>query len=140
MKVNDIKYFDFAYSKHYGEIYLKKAMSLSRVKKSIRDFDLRFSSVVVATLQDRKELDELDEYSRARARAQARRFSFDGDAVEFVAEMGMLADLHCIVKMGNGIVWVKGTNDTSELNIDEKVLNRMLKWFNQKKGKHHDTT
>ena len=126
MNINDIKYFDLQYSKYYGEIFLKKAMSLSQVKKSIRDFDIRFSSVIVATLYNNE-----DEHSRTRA--QARRFSFDGDADEFAAEMGMLADLHCIVKMGNGIIWVKSTKDTRELNIDEKVLNRMLKWFKPKK-------
>lgn len=128
MNINDIKYFDLLYSKHYEDISRKKAMSLSQVKKSIRDFDMRFSSVVVAILCDKEGLDECP-----RTKAHARRFSFDGDADEFAAEMGMLADLHCIVKMGNGIIWIKSTMDTRELNIDEKVLNRMLKWFKPKK-------
>ena len=130
MNDKDIKYFDFLYSKYYGEIALKKAMSLSQVKKSIRDFDMRFLSVVVATLQDKD--GEGDECSRAKAKA--RRFLFDGGADEFAAEMGMLADLHCIVKIGNGIIWVKRAMDTRELNIDEKVLNRMLKWFKPRKA------
>ena len=130
MNDKDIKHFDLLYSKYYWEISLKKAMSLSQMKKSIQDFDARYSSVVVATLCDDGKLDEC---SRARARARARRFYFDGDVDEFAAEMGMLADLHCIVKIGNGIIWVKSTKDAKELNIDEKVLNRMLKWFKPRK-------
>ena len=132
MDDKDVKHFDFLYSRYYGEIARKKAMSLSQVKKSIRDFDMRFLSVVVVTLCG-KEGGEGDEHPRAKAKA--RRFLFDGGADEFAAEMGMLADLHCIVKMGNGIIWVKRAMDTRELNIDEKVLNRMLKWFKPRKVK-----
>lgn len=122
MNYKGIKHFDLLYSKYYKEIYLKKAMSLSQVKKAIRDFDMQSSSVVVATLCGKE--DEC-----LRTKAMARRFFFDVDSDDFVAEMGMLADLHCIVKIGNGIIWIRSTMDTNELNIDDKVLNRMLKWF-----------
>ena len=127
----DIKYFDSLYSKQYWELSLKKAMSLSRVKKSIRDFDMRFSSVAVAILCGKE--DKGDECPRAKA--MVRWFLFDGGADDFAEEMGMLADLHCIVKIGNGIIWVRRAMDTKELNIDDKVLNRMLKWFKTRKVK-----
>lgn len=45
---------------------------------------------------------------------------------EFVETLGGYADIYGIVRMGNGTIWVKEATDTSELNIDHKIMDRFV--------------
>ena len=45
---------------------------------------------------------------------------------DFLAELGNLADLHGIIKLKRGTIWVKQTTDTRQLNIDPRVMDGLM--------------
>ena len=45
---------------------------------------------------------------------------------DFIAELGNLADLHGIIKMKRGVIWVKQTTETKQLNIDPRVMDGLM--------------
>lgn len=45
---------------------------------------------------------------------------------DFLAELGNLADLHGIIKLKRGVIWVKQTTDTKQLNIDPRVMDGLM--------------
>ena len=49
-----------------------------------------------------------------------------GDIDGFMVELANLADLHGIVKLHNGTIWVKQTTDSKELNIDATIIERFV--------------
>ena len=108
------------YSKDYDDILQRKALSPTRIKRALQEFPPGFSSITIVVA---KPTEGRCEYYTPKV------FDLNCDHEEFVAEMGMLADLHCIVKIGNGVIWVRRAMDTKELNIDDRVLGRMLKLF-----------
>lgn len=108
------------YSKDYGDILQRKALSPTRIKRALQEFPPGVSSITIVVAKPAE--DRYKYYS-------PRVFDLNCDHEEFVAEMGMLADLHCIVKIGNNVVWLRQASDPQELNIDDRVLGRMLKLF-----------
>lgn len=55
-------------------------------------------------------------------------FVFDEDSLdEFVVELGNLADLHGILKMGKGEIWVKESTDGNGLNIEPRIMDGIVK-------------
>ena len=46
---------------------------------------------------------------------------------DFMVELGNLADLHGIIKLKKGVIWVKQTTDTRQLNIDPRVMDGLMK-------------
>lgn len=111
------------YSKDYDDILQRKALSPTRIKRALKEFLPRFSSITIVVAKPTKEDGYKYKYYPPKV------FDLNCDHEEFVAEMGMLADLHCIVKLGNNVIWLRQANDPKELNIDDKVLGRMLKLF-----------
>ena len=45
---------------------------------------------------------------------------------DFMVELGNLADLHGIIKLKRGVIWVKQTTDTKQLNIDSRVMDGLM--------------
>ena len=50
----------------------------------------------------------------------------------FMVELANLADLHGIVKLHNGTVWVKQTTDPKELNIDATIMERFVEGMKER--------
>lgn len=48
------------------------------------------------------------------------------DIDRFMVELANIADLHGIVKLHNGTVWVKQTTDPKDLNIDATIMERIM--------------
>lgn len=108
------------YSKDYGDILQRKALSPTKIKRALKEFPPRFSSIAIVVA---KPTEGGCEYYTPKV------FDLNCDHEAFASEMGMLADLHCIVKLGNNVIWLRQAGEPNELNIDDKVLNRMLKLF-----------
>lgn len=45
---------------------------------------------------------------------------------DFVVELGNLADLHGIIRLKKGVIWVKQTTDPKQLNIDPRVMDGLM--------------
>ena len=45
---------------------------------------------------------------------------------DFLAELGNLADLHGIIKLKKGTIWVKQATDPKQLNIDPRVMDGLM--------------
>ena len=45
---------------------------------------------------------------------------------DFMVELGNLADLHGIIKLKKGVIWVKRATDTKQLNIDPRVMDGLM--------------
>ena len=48
------------------------------------------------------------------------------DIDRFMVELANVADLHGIVKLHDGTIWVKQTTDPKELNIDATIMERIM--------------
>jgi len=53
------------------------------------------------------------------------RFSFPDKKDDFMVELANLSDLHGIIRMGVGSIWLRAVNDTRELNIDAAIMDRI---------------
>jgi hypothetical protein len=49
-----------------------------------------------------------------------------GDIDGFMVELANIADLHGIVKLHDGTIWVKQTTNPKELNIDATIMERIM--------------
>lgn len=45
---------------------------------------------------------------------------------DFMVELGNLADLHGIIRLKKGVIWVKQATDTKQLNIDPRVMDGLM--------------
>ena len=45
---------------------------------------------------------------------------------DFMAELGNLADLHGIIRLKKGVIWVKQATDPKQLNIDPRVMDGLM--------------
>ena len=45
---------------------------------------------------------------------------------DFMVELGNLADLHGIIKLKKGVIWVKRAIDPKQLNIDPRVMDGLM--------------
>ena len=52
-------------------------------------------------------------------------FVFPDKKDDFMVELANLSDLHGIIKMSEGAIWLGKVNDTRELNIDATTMNRI---------------
>ena len=50
----------------------------------------------------------------------------EAELENFVAELGNLADLHGIIRLKKGVIWVKQTTDPKQLNIDPRVMDGLM--------------
>ena len=50
----------------------------------------------------------------------------EAELEDFVAELGNLADLHGIIKLKRGVIWVKQVTDPSQLNIEPRILDGIM--------------
>lgn len=46
---------------------------------------------------------------------------------EFMMDLANLADIHGIVKLKQGVIWVRQTTDPSQLNIDNRLMDAIMK-------------
>ena len=52
-------------------------------------------------------------------------FRFPDNKDNFMVELANLSDLHGIIKLCNGSIWLRKVNDQKELNIDATIMNRI---------------
>lgn len=45
---------------------------------------------------------------------------------DFMVELGNLADLHGIIRLKKGVIWVKRATDTKQLNIDPRIMDGLM--------------
>ena len=52
-------------------------------------------------------------------------FVFPESNDDFIVELANLSDLHGIIKMSNGSIWLREVNDPMKLNIDATIMGRI---------------
>ena len=52
-------------------------------------------------------------------------FVFPDRKDDFMVELANISDLHGIIKMREGEIWLRKVSDTRELNIDATTMNRI---------------
>ena len=52
-------------------------------------------------------------------------FAFPDKKDDFMVKLANLSDLHSIIKINEGAIWLRKVRDTKEFNIDANIMNRI---------------
>lgn len=102
-------------------------LSKTRLKKRIRDFSPGALVVKVCKL--------LTVDGKLTGEFTTKHFNVLTDLEPLAVELANCADLHGIVKLWRGGIWVKETSDPDKLNIDAKTLGWIMKRMEDWRGK-----
>ena len=94
----------------------RKFLSHGRLKRAIKEFRPKGLLRIVKVFNENGML-----YKNVKA------FAYPTEFDSFVVELATLADLHGIVKFSGHSIWVKQIEDVKDLNVDDKLIDRLSK-------------
>ena len=89
-------------------------LSNRRLKKSIKDFHPKGLVNIIKVFYDNG-----IPYKHTKA------FAYPAEVEDFMVELATLADLHGIIKLSGHSIWLKQIEDVKNLNVDEKLIDRL---------------
>lgn len=94
----------------------RKFLSHGRLKQAIKEFRPKGLLRIVKVFQENG-----IPYKNVKA------FAYPTEFDSFMVELATLADLHGIVKFSGHSIWVKQIGDVKDLNVDDKLIDRLSK-------------
>ena len=91
-----------------------KFLSNRRLKKGIKDFHPKGVVNIIKVFQENG-----IPYKNVKA------FCYPAEVDSFMVELATLADLHGIVKFSGHSIWLKQIEDVKNLNVDDKLIDRL---------------